>query len=393
MIGIMRKLWPFTFYFFFFAAFSALMPYLVLYYRWRGLNGFQIGLLTGLTPIITTFSAPFWTGLADSTRRHSLILRLNIATAILIVLLMPAARTFLSLFPIILLYTFLFSPISSLADSATLTMLDKGGEEYGRVRLGGTIGWGVVSAIAGVVIEKYGLTWSFWLYAINMTLAWLISYKLTFGQTRERVSVRRGLRALLMNRRWLIFLVTIFIAGMGMSTVNTYLFPYMEEAGARKSLMGLAAVIATISEVPVFFFSHYLLKRLQSRGLLMLSMAVIGIRLLLYFFFAFPTAILLIQTVHGLTFAALWTAGVSYAHENAPTGMTATAQGLFGSVMMGFGSGAGGMLGGLLIDRWGTASMYGAMGVAVFIGLGMFAILERMCRSCPQLERTSLGQG
>lgn len=387
MIGVMRKIWPFTFYFFFFAAFSALMPYLVLYYRWRGLSGLQIGLLTGLTPIITMFSAPFWTGLADSTHRHSLILRLNMAAAILLVLLMPTARTFLFLFPIILFYTFLFSPISSLADSATLTMLEKQREEYGRIRLGGTIGWGVVSAMAGIVIERYGLTWSFWLYAINMTLAWLISHKLTFGQTGERVAIRRGIRALLTNRRWLIFLVTVFIAGMGMSTVNMYLFPYMEEAGARKSLMGLAAVIATISEIPVFFFSNYLLKRLQSRGLLILSMAVIGTRLLLYFFFAFPPAILLIQMVHGLTFAALWTAGVSYAHENAPPGMIATAQGLFGSVMMGFGSGAGGMLGGLLIDQLGTAGMYGVMGAAVLIGLGMFAILERLCRPCPPLER------
>lgn len=388
MIGIMRKLWPFTFYFFFFAAFSALMPYLVLYYRWRGLSGVQIGLLTGLTPIITTFSAPFWTGLADSTRRHSLILRLNMAAAILVVLLIPAARTFLFLFPLILLYTFLFAPISSLADSATLTMLGEQREEYGRVRLGGTIGWGVVSAIAGVVIERYGLTWSFWLYAINMTLAWLISHQLAFGQTRERVSIRRGIGTLLTNRRWLLFLITVFIAGMGMATVNTYLFPYMEEAGARRSLMGVAAVVATISEIPVFFFSNRLLQQLKSRGLLMLSMAVIGTRLLLYFFFAFPAAILLIQMMHGLTFAALWTAGVSYAHENAPAGMVATAQGLFGSVMMGFGSGAGGMLGGLLIDRFGTAGMYGAMGTVVLIGLGMFAILERLCRPCTQVEPT-----
>jgi len=384
MIGVMRKIWPFTFYFFFFAAFSALMPYLVLYYRWRGLNGLQIGLLTGLTPIITTFSAPFWTSLADSRRRHGLILRLNMVAAILIVLLMPAARTFLTLFPLILLYTFLFAPISSLADSATLSMLGQRREEYGRIRLGGTIGWGVVSAIAGVVIERYGLTWSFWLYAINMSLAWVISRRLAFGPGGEHVSIRRGFRLLLSNRRWLIFLVTVFIAGMGMSTVNTYLFPYMEEAGARKSWMGLAAVIATISEIPVFFFSNHLLQRLKARGLLMLSMAVIGGRLLLYFLFPFPAAILVIQGIHGLTFAALWASGVSYAHENAPPGMIATAQGLFGSVVMGFGSGAGGMVGGVLIERFGAAGMYGIMGLIVLAGLGLFALLERLCRSCPR---------
>ncbi len=389
MIGPMRKIWPFSFYFFFFAAFSAFMPYLVLYYRWRGLSGFQIGLLTGLTPIITTFGAPLWTGLADATHRHSLVLRLNMAAAILVVLLMPLANTFLALFPLVLLYTFLFSPIASLADSATLSMLGEQRQEYGRVRLGGTLGWGIVSAIAGMVIERYGLFWSFWLYAINMTLAWLVSHRLTFQRTRERVSVRQGFRVLLSNRRWLIFLMTVFLAGMGMSTVNTYLFPYMEEAGARKSLMGLAALIATLSEIPVFFFSNRMLQKLKARGLLIVSMAVIGLRLLLYFFFPLPGAILAIQVVHGLTFAALWTAGVSYAHENAPPGMTASAQGMFGSVMMGFGAGAGGMLGGLLMDRLGAAGMYGVMGPVTLLGLGLFLLLERLC--CPPLPTKTAG--
>ncbi len=381
----MRKIWPFTFYFFFFAAFSALMPYLVLYYRWRGLTGFQIGLLTGLTPVITTFSASLWTGLADATHRHGLILRLNMAAAILLVLLIPAAGNFLFLFPLILFYTFLFSPIASLADSATLSMLGERRHEYGRIRLGGTFGWGIVSAIAGVVIERYGLVWSFRLYAINMILAWLISSRLMFKTVQGNVSVRHGFRALLTNRRWLIFLMTVFLAGMGMSTVNTYLFPYMEEAGARKSLMGLAALLATLSEIPVFFFSNYMLQKLKARGLLMLSMSVIGARLLLYFLFPKPEAILAIQMVHGLTFAALWTAGVSYAHENAPPGMEASAQGMFGSIMMGFGSGAGGMLGGLLMDRLGAAGMYGVVGPVTLLGLVLFILLERLC--CPPGSR------
>ncbi len=55
----MKKIWPFSFYFLYFAAFSALMPFFVLFYQRLGFNGAQIGLLTGIPPLITLVAAPF----------------------------------------------------------------------------------------------------------------------------------------------------------------------------------------------------------------------------------------------------------------------------------------------------------------------------------------------
>jgi predicted MFS family arabinose efflux permease len=106
-------------------------------------------------------------------------------------------------------------------------------------------------------------------------------------------------------------------------------------------------------------------------------MMAISLRMFLYAFFPHPTIILFIQLLHGFTFPFLWVAGVSYTHENAPQGMAATAQGLFGSVMTGFGSGAGGLLGGLLIERLNAAAMYGIMGGVVLAGLVLFFIIEK----------------
>jgi hypothetical protein len=45
------------------------------------LTGTQIGLLTGITPLVTFFSAPFWTGLADAKRQHRLIMSFSILIA------------------------------------------------------------------------------------------------------------------------------------------------------------------------------------------------------------------------------------------------------------------------------------------------------------------------
>jgi hypothetical protein len=70
----MRKIWPFTFNFLLYAAFAFVAPYIVLYYQGLGFTGTQIGLLTGIVPLITLFSSPLWTGLADATHRHRLLM-------------------------------------------------------------------------------------------------------------------------------------------------------------------------------------------------------------------------------------------------------------------------------------------------------------------------------
>jgi hypothetical protein len=49
----MKKIWPFTFYFLYFAAIASLLPFFVLFYQGLGFNGAQIGLLTGVPPLIT----------------------------------------------------------------------------------------------------------------------------------------------------------------------------------------------------------------------------------------------------------------------------------------------------------------------------------------------------
>ena len=65
--------WAKAFYFCFYAAGAALMPFLVLYYESLGLTGRQIGFLAGISPLIALVGGPLWGALADMTNRHKLI--------------------------------------------------------------------------------------------------------------------------------------------------------------------------------------------------------------------------------------------------------------------------------------------------------------------------------
>ena len=81
--------------------------------------------------------------------------------------------------------------------------------------------------------------------------------------------------------------------------------------------------------------------------------------------------------MNGLTFSAVWVAGVNYANDHAPSGISATAQGLFGSMLLGFGAAAGNFFGGMLIDAFDARVMYFVFGMIVIVSLVIFTFIER----------------
>ncbi len=368
---------PSMYYFLYYGAFSVLPPFLALFYQSRGLTGGQIGLLAAISPLISFFGAPLWTGAADASRQHKFVMMLSLLGVVIVAFIFPSVASFGGLLLMVCLYSFLGAPTGSLADSAVLSLLGDRTDRYGRIRLWGTVGYGVIAPFAGDLIGRLGLKWAFWGYAILMLGGLLVIIRIPFRQSRSNGSFRGGMRLLFANQSWMLFLVMVFIAGIGNATINNYLFLYMQSLGASKTLMGFALTISTFSEVPAMFFSDRLLRRFGARGMLIIAMTTIGLRLICYSLTTQPWVVLVIQLVHGLTFAAIYTAGVYFADQIAPPGMQATTQGMFSGTLMGFGAAAGGLLGGLLLDHFSPGGMYAFTGTLVLTGLVIFLLVER----------------
>jgi PPP family 3-phenylpropionic acid transporter len=196
--------------------------------------------------------------------------------------------------------------------------------------------------------------------------------------TEHQSTNQGGVRHFLTSRRWLLFLTSAFLGGLGALSVSTYLFPYMAEMGSSKSLMGVASMIATVTEFPIFFFGNRLVKRFTSQGLFVLALLMVGIRSLLFAWVSTPLAVLIVQALGGMIFPAMWVAGVSYADEYAPAGLKSTAQGLFGAASFGFGSAVGGFIGGLLLESIGGRGMFLVFGFIILGGLGIIEVVKRL---------------
>ncbi|MBU0595452.1 MFS transporter, partial [Candidatus Bipolaricaulota bacterium] len=249
----MRKIWPFGFNFLLFAGYASVGPFFVLYYQGLGFTGTQIGLLSGISPLITLVCAPLWTRVADKTARHRLVMVLALLTGVGAFSAFPLFRTFLPILGLSALLNVFLAPVAPLADSAAMFMLADRKDMYGRIRLGGTIGYGVAASIAGVVVHRFGIASAFWSCASLFLIAALVSRKLTYDTSAAAEHAQQGVRKLLANPHWPLFLAVSFAGGLALASFN-YFFPYMKELGASASTMGLALTIGTISEIPVLFF-------------------------------------------------------------------------------------------------------------------------------------------
>ena len=366
-----------AFYFLFFAGLAALVPFLALYYEGLGMSGRQIGVLTAIPPLISLVAASLWGGLADATHQHRRLLALAMAGAIVCVLAISQAGSFAMLGVLIVGYAFFFAPINPLVDNSAMEMLGERGDQYGQLRLWGAIGWGVSAPLIGRVIEQHGLRWSFLGYALIMALGLIVVLRLPISGASIGGSFWRGFRLLMGRRRWILFLIVVFVAGLGAGILNNYLFLYMNQLGASETLMGLALTVATLSELTVFLLSGRMLARWGTGRMLAASIVAMVIRLLAYSVIVTPWAVLVIQLLHGLTFAALWTAGVSYAHRAAPPGMGATAQGVFSGVTMGLATATGALIGGWLYQDLGAVLMFRWAGIGIALALLVAALSSR----------------
>lgn len=390
-LKIRKFAWPFIFNILFFAGAASFRPYLVLYYQSLSFTGTQIGLLTGITPLITLISLPLLTGFADRTKRHKLILSLSLLIAATGLFLFPYLKSFIIIFSLTILMNIFLSPVGSLSNSATMFMLGDRKDLYGRIRLGGTLGFSVTAAVVGALVEKQGLKIAFWSAAIFFLIAFLISQKLVHASQESVNATNIGLaKRLLKNHHFLLFLFLGFAGGLANALINTYLFPYMKSLGSGESVMGLALTIGIIAEIPILFFVSYFIKKYKPYTLILFSLGVTSLRFLMLAITTNPIIVLLLQLLNGFTFPLLTVAGITYADEQAPQGLSATSQGLFNASSGGIGSAVGGFAGGLLFTSIGGRGMY--LVFFIFITLVLISVSIVHCLLPPEAEKRPLIQ-
>lgn len=377
-------LWPALFYFTFFSAIGVLAPFINIYYQSIGLDAGRIGVLAALPTLVSLLASPLVSGLADRFRKHRAMLVIALIGNGLVTATLFQLQTFGSLAVFVLLQAFFGAPINPLADNAILEQLGAQGRHlYGRARLWGAVGFGGAAYGVGALIAPFGMHVLGPIYAAFLAVCAWVSTHLPAPRSASAPQLK-NLKALLRDARWRGMLGAMLFGGLCSAIHGNFFLLYLHTLGASPQLFGGAVVLASLSEVLVFFLSTRLVQRGHARAMVIAGMLTWVLREALCALIANPQLLVLTQVFHGLAYSAMWTGAITLTRERVPVEWGATAQAILTSVTFGAAWGLGALLGGQVLALAGAAAMFGVSAGCAALALTLFLITQRGLDRAPR---------
>ncbi len=376
--------WPRSaFYWFYFSALGALVPYWPLYLKARGFGPRTLGdlmALLALSRVVAPYAGGF---LSDHLGHRVAVVRAAAFLALVVFLFAPAAHSFLEVGASMFGFSFFWYATLPPLEASTLAFH---GDRYGRVRLWGSMGFIVVVMGLGPLLDRYGARIIIPVIALLLGGLWLSTLRLPaltprIGET-SALTVKAGLAP---------FLLACFLMQVSYGPYYTFYSLYLAHYGYSKAAIGGFWGLGVICEVLVFWQAGRLFARFAERPLFALTFALAILRWVLIALFPKTWACLIFaQTLHAFTFGLYHAVAIRLVGHYVGPGAKGRAQAFYGSAA-GAGAAVGAALSGYLWSEFGGRVMFLWAAVAATVAFGIVAILlprsTNGSMSCPVADR------
>ena len=190
-----------TYYFLWIGAGGFLSPFVTLFYKSRGLTGTEIGLLSTFGAITGMLAAPVWGRAGDSSRHPRRLIMLALLASACFALLRGIQSLFWMISIFIVADALIGSGAGSLSNVQAVNAASGEKSGFGSIRLWGSLGWAVVTPLAGWLIESLGLYVPFAGYAVLLVAAVSVLFFVR-GETRPKSEMQKVVRVPLRQMLW-----------------------------------------------------------------------------------------------------------------------------------------------------------------------------------------------
>jgi MFS transporter, PPP family, 3-phenylpropionic acid transporter len=320
-----------------YAAFGVSSPFLPAFFAARGLTSMQIGTLFAAGTAVRLVSGPLVGRIADRTRALRIALAACAALAVVAALAMLPAHGFAQLLAISLLHAAALTPITTLADalalSAAIPRASGQGFEYGWIRGTGSAAFIAGTLVSGQVVGAWGLGAIVVLHAALLAAAAGAGLFVPEAQRQvtgaDPASPASAVTLLRMPPFRLVMLVSALVLGSH-AMHDTFAVIRWSSAGVSPATVSVLWSEAVAAEVVVFFLvGPRLVERLTPAGVLGLAATAGVLRWVVMATTADTVALVLVQPLHGLTFAALHLACMRLVGAIVPGHLAATGQAMY----------------------------------------------------------------
>lgn len=360
-----HRSWPeqsFNYGFFFFWCYGfvgAFPPYVSLFFADKGMTVLQIGMLMSIMQAMRIVGPNLWGWTSDILQKRALVLRFITALAMISFIGMFFGQTFLQ-FAIVMAVLNLFTGAQgSLSEALLLGQLRGDLTYYGRIRLWGSIGYIVLVAISGVLLEWYGIGLVPWICFAVLAMVFVASLRFNSSPQPASPQETPSLRALLMRKEVIAFFSSTFFMIAAHTALYIFFSLYLAQHGYSKPMIGMLWAIGTIAEVVFFFYQAPIFRRLGVRVVMLSSLLIAVVRFLIVGFgIESLLALLVAQIMHGATFGAHHSASVATLQRWFTGPLQARGQALYASISYGIGGTLGGLCLSYVWSRFGPQAIY-----------------------------------
>ncbi len=373
-------------FFLYWASLAPFIPFVGLYYESINLNGGQIGQLGSIRSLVSFASSILLAFLSDVLRRRKLIMRACILGMIAALLIFPRAASFATLLPIVMLYSIFLSPTNAILDETTLRSLDNP-RDYSKVRLGGSVGWGILVFITGWLLDNAAVSLAIifnlhiFLLILLLAFSWLLPETEGAPGVRAKKASLKDVWEMLRLPAFLPWMGIIFLWGVAVSSIVNFSFLHIKHIGGGTSLMGIAMSVSILGEIAGFAAAKRIQHKVGSRMMMALAFATHIIWFTAVSLIKQPASILFYQVLGGAGFSLLHAGSVAYVDLRAPGRIGTTAQAVRSAIQFGLGGGVGALISGAIYQAYGSAALYRVMAVISLIAFSLALLLRSIERS------------
>ncbi|PLR76667.1 MFS transporter [Bacillus sp. V3-13] len=357
------------FYLLAFFAVGSLFPLLSVYLSETvGLNGFQIGTIMSVGPIIMIFFQPVWGLVSDKTNAPIKVLSFTTFLAGTFGLGYIFSSDYIWFFITATAIAVFQSAIIPVSDSISLKYTSKVRVNYGNVRLFGSLGFGIAVFIMGRLSEQNPAV-IFYAFFLALALAALLAFRIPKEKASANKQLLSGVKEILTLKKFIIFLaITFLIFGPNLAN-NTYFGLFVEDSGGTYTGIGIAFLLAVLSEIPFMRAAGSWIEKFGLLHIAALAGFVSFFRWILYFFEPNLTLVYATAVIQGFSLGLFIPAGLQYVREITPVHITATAVTLYSAIGNGFGNWFSTFFGGIIYEHWNVYYVYFFFGILALIGV------------------------
>ena len=224
---------------------------------------------------------------------------------------------------IIIVGEFLESPTYTLSDASLLKRLGDDREYYGRIRMWGSLGWAVASAMVGLLINystfklcqvvENNYIISFYVFVGFVAAAFANSLWFRFSYDEEKKFEDIGKVApMLLSLRHTSFLLATLYTGFCYGILVHFVNWYIDDIGGSSAIMGAAGAAREISALIMFAMSATTLQALGNVNSMVFCLLAYIICFICYSILDDPWVAVALEVLDGGTYGLVWSTCVNY---------------------------------------------------------------------------------